>query len=98
MNARRKAHPDLQVGVLATRTFLAASDTKYNASTSDTLDVTLPPDASGLPSEHESLIGALAASYTGPLSALQDNSNQQDITYLANKTGWDARAGRWQWL
>src|SRR5581483_940361 len=32
------------------------------------------------------------SSYSGSLSALQENDEHQDITYLANKTGWDARA------
>ena len=50
----------------------------------------LPADAP-LPSEYETLTATLAAAYTGPLTALQENAQRQDITYLGNKTGWDAR-------
>ena len=52
----------------------------------------LPASAAGLPSEYETLTANLAAVYPGSLGALQENASQQDITYLANKTGWDARA------
>ena len=34
----------------------------------------------------------LARHYTGKLGDLKETDEQRDITYLANKTGWDARA------
>ena len=52
----------------------------------------LPASAPGLPSEYETLTASLAAVYPGSLGVLQEGTGQQDITYLANKTGWDARA------
>ena len=90
--ARHKTEPDLQVQVLAGDNVLAASDVSYSAPVILSLDVVLPANAAGLPSEYETLTGNLAAAYPGSLSALQENAAQQDITYLANKTGWDARA------
>jgi hypothetical protein len=38
--------------------------------------------------EHDTLTGALAAHYNGQLGELQESDDRQDITYLANKTGW----------
>jgi hypothetical protein len=84
-----KKQPDLQARVFAARTFLAASDIRYNATNSETLDVRLPANATALPSEYETLIRAIAARYTGPLAALQkETGERQDFAYLAAKTGW----------
>jgi peptidoglycan hydrolase-like protein with peptidoglycan-binding domain len=87
-----KAQPDLQARVLAGETFLAASEVKYNATGQTALQVYLPANCTALPSEWETLTTALAALYKSPLSTLQENGERRDITYLANKTGWDARA------
>jgi hypothetical protein len=87
-----KTQPDLQVRVSSGDGLLAASDIRYGAPFTLSLDVTLPADAPGLPSEYESLMAGLAAAYTGPLAALQEDADRQDVTYLARKTGWDARA------
>ena len=89
---RHKAQPDLQVRVSSGDGFLAASAVRYGAPSTFSLDVTLPADAPGLPSEYESLTASLAAAYAGPLAALREDADRQDITYLAHKTGWDARA------
>ena len=89
---RHKAQPDLQVRVSSGDGFLAASPVRYGAPFTFSLDVTLPADAPGLPSEYESLTASLAAAYAGPLAALREDADRQDITYLAHKTGWDARA------
>src|SRR5256712_14192970 len=58
-----------------------------------------PPDvvlhaawAAALASEHEPLTAVLAAHFTGNLRDLQEAGDRSDVTYLANKTGWDARA------
>lgn len=72
--------------------FLAASDVHYNATEHETLNINLPANAEALPSEHETLTGALVGHCSGPLSDLQESDDRQDITYLANKSGWDARA------
>lgn len=88
-----KERPDLQARVYAAETFLGASDVRYNATNREILNVRLPEEAAAaLPSEHETLTGALATHYSGRLSDLKESDDRQDITYLANKTGWDARA------
>ncbi len=92
LRQRGKQHPDLQARVYAGQEFLAASDVRYNAAEREMLDVVLPANSAALPSEHETLTGALAAHFDGPLADLKESNDRQDITYLANKTGWDARA------
>jgi hypothetical protein len=91
LRQHNKSKPDLQAKVLTGTTVLAASAVSYNAPLTLTLEVALPANATGLPSEYETLTRALATLYTGKLATLQENAQQQDITYLANKTGWDAR-------
>ena len=73
MNSRMKSLPDLQANVYSGTTLLASSAVAYNAATSIALNVVLPPDAP-LPSEYETLSATLAAAYTGPLVALQENA------------------------
>lgn len=88
-----KTRPDLQARVFKGDTFLGASEVRYNATTSETLNVQLSDDtANVLASEYDTLIAALRSHYAGKLSDLKETDDQQDITYLANKTGWDARA------
>jgi hypothetical protein len=88
-----KTAPDVQVRVLAGETLLAVSVVRYNAGASEVINVVLPVTASAaLPSEHETLTGALAVHFKGSLRDLKETAGQQDITYLANKSGWDARA------
>jgi hypothetical protein len=90
---RGKRRPDLQARVLAGETFLGASAVRYNAANREKLDVLLTEKAStALASEHESLTGAIANHFRGTLRDIEENDERQDITYLANKTGWDARA------
>lgn len=90
---RGKAQPDLQARVFAGDVFLGASDVRYYASPFETLNVMLDDTtASALRSEHEALTTALAGQFSGTLRDLKESGEQQDITYLANKTGWDARA------
>ena len=89
---RHKAKPDLQARVYSGQTWLASSDVRYNATGQETLDVQLPANSRALPSEYETLSTAVAANYAGRLSDLRESDGRQDITYLANKTGWDARA------
>lgn len=92
LRERDKQHPDLQARVFAGQTFLVASEVRYNASEQETLNVNLPANSAGLASEYETLIAALAVYYEGRLGDLKETGDRQDITYLANKTGWDARA------
>jgi len=86
-----KTRADLQVAVAIGGSIVARSNVRYNASDDEQLDVLLPDNAP-LPSEHETVQAAIAAVFPGALSTLQENDDRQDITYLANKTGWDARA------
>lgn len=88
-----KQQPDLQALVFSGDTRQGASEVRYNAAERETLNVLLDSNAAAaLPSEHEALTGALSTQFKGRLADLKETAGQQDITYLANKTGWDARA------
>jgi hypothetical protein len=90
---RAKQQPDLQARVFANGALLGASDVKYNASNHETLNILLTEKASSaLPSEYETLTSALSTHFRGNLRDLREKDDREDITYLANKTGWDARA------
>jgi hypothetical protein len=93
LRRRGKDRPDLQVQVYAGDSRVAASQVRYGASHHETFILVVQADAAGsLASEHETLTGALGAHYQGRLAELDENEDRQDITYLANKAGWDARA------
>jgi hypothetical protein len=92
LKARNKTQPDLQVRASSGQVFLAASQVQYNASTQVTLNISLSASTTGLPGEYESLTASLSNYYKGSLGDLQEGTDRQDITYLANKSGWDARA------
>ena len=89
---RHKSAPDLQVQVLVNGSVAAASAVCYNAPATTTLDVVVPAGTAGLASEYEALTADLAALYPGSLAGLEENDGRQDVTYLAGKSGWDARA------
>ncbi|HVZ38032.1 MAG TPA: neuraminidase-like domain-containing protein [Candidatus Kapabacteria bacterium] len=90
--ARGKQRPDVQARAYSNGTFVGASEVRYNASGVETLDVILEKNQTALPSEHQALTSSLARHFAGSLATLREDDNQQDITYLANKSGWDARA------
>jgi hypothetical protein len=90
--ARHKAAPDLQVQVMLNGSVAASSAVRYNAPTVIRLDVVIPGGTPGLASEYEALTADLAAFYPGSLAGLEENNGRQDVTYLAGKSGWDARA------
>jgi hypothetical protein len=93
LRRRGKEKPDLQARVFSGGQFLAASEVRYDASAAETLNVLLDDKVStNLASEHETLTAALSVHYKGNLKDLQETDERQDITYLANKSGWDARA------
>ena len=93
LQERCKVRPDLQSRVFTGETFLDASNVRYNASNHETLNILLAEKASSaLASEHETLTSVLTDHCHGNLKELKETEDQQDITYLANKTGWDARA------
>lgn len=91
LESRNKASPDLQTQVLLGETVLASSIVRYDASPKEVLNVVLA-DSTSLPSEYEALTAALGSIYKGPLADLVESETRQDITYLSNKSGWDARA------
>ncbi|HVZ38023.1 MAG TPA: neuraminidase-like domain-containing protein [Candidatus Kapabacteria bacterium] len=92
ISSRGKKRPDLQAKALVNGLAIATSDVQYNAGATTTLNITIPERTRSLPAEHDTLTQALAKYYTGPLGALREDDGQKDISYLANKTGWDARA------
>lgn len=91
LEARGKTSPDLQVQVIVGGHIVATSEVAYGGVIAGPLDVSLPPNTAGLPSEYESLTASLRSIYSGPLDGLQENADRQDITYLAQKCGLDAR-------
>jgi Neuraminidase-like domain/Salmonella virulence plasmid 28.1kDa A protein len=93
VNSGVKQFPDLQARVVLKEKLLGVSEIRYNASSNENLTVILnDQSADALPSEYETLKLALSTHVKGTLAGLKEDENQQDITYLANKTGWDARA------
>ena len=55
-------------------------------------NIVIPADTPGLASEYEALTADLGALCPGSLAGLEENNGRRDITYLAGKSGWDARA------
>jgi hypothetical protein len=94
LEPHKKTRPDLQVQVRVGETVVGNSEVRYNAGLNETLNVTLADNAiATLPSEHKTLTDALTKHASGKaLRDLKEDQKHQDITYLANKTGWDARA------
>ncbi len=96
LRARLKSSPDLQAQVVMGAgnavKIVAVSPVAIGATSPLVLDVALPADAPGLPSEYETLTASLARIYAGRLKDLKENDQTQDVTYLGAKSGWDARA------
>ncbi|MFD7916848.1 neuraminidase-like domain-containing protein [Streptomyces sp. NPDC059752] len=92
VRGRTKDRPDLQARVLAGGETLATSEVRYDASPQERLDVLLPAGSAALPSEFDALASAMAAHVDGHLGDLREDDEHQDLTYLARKSGWDARA------
>ena len=90
LRQNKKQTPDLQAQVFRGTTLLGSSEVRYNASYNEQLDVLLPPDVVGLPSEYEALLNAVSQHHGGRLSDLQESAERQDVTYIARKTGLDA--------
>ena len=92
LKQRMKEAPDLQVQVLVGGAVVARSQVVYQASHTEELDIGLPAGTTGLVSEYETVVSAIGSVYQGPLDQLQENDERQDVTYLARRSGWDARA------
>lgn len=91
-----KDRPDLQArawnGDDGAAVLLGVSAVRYDAGPDETLDIEIPADTATLPSEFEALHAAVGSQYSGRLADLDESDERQDITFLANRTGWDARA------
>ena len=72
--------------------FLAASPVSYSAPMTVTLNVVLPAGCGGPAQRVRDADGEPGRGLPGQPGALQEGNGRSDITYLANKTGWDARA------
>lgn len=86
--------PDLQLHAvnMVTGEVLSKSDVRYNASTEETIHVLLPEQSAPGVSEFQSVVNDLVPHMTGiPFSALTETDDNPQLTYLSNKTGWDAR-------
>ncbi|RLB35324.1 MAG: hypothetical protein DRH12_16755 [Deltaproteobacteria bacterium] len=96
-----KGKPDLQVQVLNQESkILAASEVRYNAGPEEWgLDIVVPEGRLPRPAEFRRLLEELSPQLNTQdeeqlkrrLAELKEDDERQDITYLANKTGWDAR-------
>ncbi len=94
LRERGKDRADLQVQVFAPEGGdgpLALSDVRYDAGSPAIIDVQVPSGQLPRAAEFARLTGAVRAHVPDSLAALQEDDQRQDITYLANKTGWDAR-------
>lgn len=91
-----KQPPDVQARAWTSKgkggTLLGESDVRFDVTGDVVLDIDLPTGASGLASEYEVLTEALAAFCSGRLAELEESDERRDVSYLANKTAWDARA------
>jgi hypothetical protein len=88
---RNKTKPDLVARVVGAHGPMGTSPVHYDASPQETIDVSIPANAVGLPSEFEAVLAAVTSSYHGNLADLEESDHRQDLTHLAQKTGWDAR-------
>jgi hypothetical protein len=86
-------NPDIEVRAIHDNANeIGRSEIKYNAGRTETINVVIPADRVPQLSEYDLLMQDLQPHLNGrPLADLQENSDRQQITYLANKTGWDAR-------
>lgn len=89
--------PDLQVRAFLDGTDIGTSEVRYNAPSPVSIDVIVAPEAVVRGDEHARMLGDLAPHIEAApdrkrLGDLEETPERRDITYLANKTGWDARA------
>lgn len=71
---------------------LAISPIRYNAKQDERINVVVAENKIKSTNEYSQITAELRKELGGKnFRDLQENEQQQDITYLANKTGWDAR-------
>ncbi|MEU7730177.1 neuraminidase-like domain-containing protein [Streptomyces sp. NPDC040724] len=89
--------PDLRARVWAgdgeTVTLAGESAVAYQSTAPVvTLDVEVEPSSVVLASEYEALTRSIQPLVRGRLDTVEESDTRQDVTHLANRTGWDARA------
>ncbi|MFD0144996.1 MULTISPECIES: neuraminidase-like domain-containing protein [unclassified Streptomyces] len=93
--ARGATAPDLLVRVLDEQgAVLAAGPVAFSAGPDTQVDLAVPSAAFRRPVEYEQLTASLPGSLEGSglrMAELTETPERPQITYLANKTGWDAR-------
>lgn len=89
--------PDIEVraynqGESRAATELGRSDIKYNAGAAEALNIIVDPEKVSKPHEYGQLTQDVRR-HLGQLSLkdLQEGDGKTQVTYLANKTGWDVR-------
>lgn len=90
-----KTNADIQIKVTDpddTKKIYGLSSVHYNAGSDVKINLVLPIGKIEKTPEYKRIITELKP-YTGgrALKDMQENKDRQDISYLANKTGWDAR-------
>lgn len=90
---RRKKQPDIYVNVLdESGKAIGQSAVKYNAPANVKINVLLTPQSLPDEDEYSKVKKELQGFLNGAsLADLEENEERQDITYIANKSGWDAR-------
>lgn len=90
---RGKELPDIYVQVLDRENKpIGQSVVKYNAPAEIKINVLLSPQSLPEKDEYNKIKEELQGYLNGGnLSDLEENTERQDVTYLANKSGWDAR-------
>ena len=89
--------PDFRVHAALGGNEIGTSDVVYNAPPRVAIDVIVAPGTLARADEHSRLVEELAPHLEASpdrrrLADLEETDERPDITYLANKTGWDARA------
>ncbi len=89
--SRRKDRPDVLVRVFREQTLLLETEVEYDAAQTLIIDIELPAGSAGLSSEFETLSNLVGRYSKAPPAELRETETQRDLTFLARKTGWDAR-------
>ncbi len=101
---KKKQRPDIQIKAISSEDGgepLAISNVRYNAGQEETINVIVPSYKLERTNEFEIVTSELALHLDGQTARgagrasqfgqLREDEQRQDITYLANKSGWDAR-------
>jgi hypothetical protein len=89
-----KAAPDLQTKVYykGDENNFTLSPIRYNASKNEMLDVVVKVEKVSRPAEFDAILHDVQANLGQlKLNELKEDKDNQHISYLSNKTGWDAR-------